>query len=70
MSNSVVQGIVETNNYVWDVGTLSWVPEQQPIISGTITIGTVDQGTGGASAWLVTVGNTSPIRITGVVIAL
>lgn len=38
-------------NYVWDTGTLTWVPETQ---AGGGSGGTVDQGTGGLSAWLVT----------------
>lgn len=44
-------------NYVWDIGLLEWIREQQPIlnagsvvVSGTIT---ANQGTGGSSAWKV-----------------
>ncbi len=37
--------------YRWDVGTLSWVVWDGSLSTGAITIGTVDQGVGGASPW-------------------
>lgn len=51
--------------WVWDVGTLAWVPGTQP--GGSGGGGIVDQGTGGASAWLVTgnVGVTGSVSVTG-----
>lgn len=36
----------------WDVGTLGWVVWDGSLTTGSLTIGTVDQGTGGSSAWL------------------
>lgn len=48
-------GTSASQMYVWDVGTLQpklW--DGAVTISGPITIGTVNQGLGGASAWLVT----------------
>src|SRR5438046_2150789 len=39
-------------NYVWDVNTMAWVKETQAGGGGGGGGGTVDQGTGGASAWL------------------
>lgn len=43
---------VASHNYVWDVDSLSWVPETQ---SGGGSGGTVDQGAPGVLAWPVTV---------------
>ncbi|MFA5772975.1 MAG: hypothetical protein WC974_09620 [Thermoplasmata archaeon] len=44
-----------TANYVWSTSLLAWDEMEQPIISGgTIVVGSVNQGTGGASAWLIT----------------
>lgn len=43
------------NTWRWDVNTLSWVPWDGAVTGGGGGGGgTVDQGTGGASAWLVT----------------
>jgi len=44
--------LVESLNFVWDINLLDWVPETQP--GGSGPTGTVDQGVGGVSAWLVT----------------
>lgn len=44
-------GQVNALNYVWDTGLLEWVVQTQ---SGGGGGGTVDQGTGGVSPWLVT----------------
>lgn len=51
--------------WVWDVATLAWIPGTQP--GGGGGGGTVDQGTGGASAWLVTgtVGVSGSVAVTG-----
>lgn len=40
--------------YRWDVGFLGFIPWDGSLTAGTLTIGKVDQGTAGASAWLVT----------------
>lgn len=37
----------------WDIGTLAWVVWDGSLTTGALTIGTVNQGTGGASPWLV-----------------
>lgn len=51
---SYMGGPSQSLNYVWNVNTLAWDPMEQPVIEGsTITVGTVDQGTGGVSPWLV-----------------
>lgn len=48
-------GALANNNRVWDVDTLSWIPMQQPIVTGTpIVIGAVDQGLPGVLPWPVT----------------
>ncbi len=39
--------------YRWDSNSLSWTVWDGSLTTGNITIGTVNQGTGGASAWLV-----------------
>jgi len=56
--NTVTDGLSflqPTANYVYNTSTLAWVEMQQPVISGgTIVVGSVNQGTGGVSAWLVT----------------
>jgi hypothetical protein len=43
-------------NYVWNTSLLSWEEMEQPILNaGSVVVsGTVNQGTGGASAWLIT----------------
>jgi len=42
--------------YVWNTNTLAWEEMEQPILNaGSVTVtGTVNQGTGGVSAWLIT----------------
>ena len=37
----------------WDTGTLAWVVWDGSLTAGALTIGTVNQGTGGSSAWKV-----------------
>lgn len=37
----------------WDTGTLAWVVWDGSLTTGALTIGTVNQGTGGASNWAV-----------------
>ena len=50
----VVIGTVENQNTVYNPNTLSWEAMLQPVIEGgTIVVGTVNQGTGGSSAWKV-----------------
>lgn len=46
---------IETLNLVWNTGTLSWEKMAQPILeAGNVTVsGTLNQGTGGSSAWKV-----------------
>ncbi len=44
-------GQVNALNYVWDTGLLEWVVQTSTGGGGG---GTVDQGTGGVSAWLIT----------------
>lgn len=58
MSNHVnsPRGAVQGLNFVWSAGLLEWVPETQPTGGGGG--GTVDQGTGGSSAWKVTIDQT------------
>ena len=66
------QGVIATRNEVWDVALLTWVPETQSGGAG----GTVDQGTGGSSPWLVTgpLTNTqlraAPVVISGAVVTI
>lgn len=38
----------------WDTGTLTWVRWDGSLTTGALVIGKVDQGTAGASKWLVT----------------
>ena len=42
-----------SNVYRWDVNTLTWVVWDGSLATGALTIGTVNQGTGGSSAWKV-----------------
>lgn len=44
-----------TANYVWNTNLLAWEEMEQPILNaGSVTVsGTINQGTGGASAWLI-----------------
>ena len=37
----------------WDTGTLAWVVWDGSLTAGALTIGAVNQGTGGSSAWKV-----------------
>lgn len=49
----VVRDPIDGRMYVYDTNTLSWIPWDGAVsIEGPITIGTVDQGTGGSSPWL------------------
>jgi hypothetical protein len=48
---SVVDGRV--NVYHWDTNTLAWVAWDGSLEAGALTIGTVNQGTPGASAWKI-----------------
>jgi hypothetical protein len=50
---SSTRGTVSAEMRKWDVSTLSWLPWDGSLSTGSITIGTVNQGTGGASAWKV-----------------
>lgn len=52
---SVVRGTVYTDNLIWDVNTMSYVPWDGSLSTGDLTIGTVDQGAPGAVAWPVKV---------------
>ena len=40
----------------WDTGSLAWVVWDGSLTTGALTIGKVDQGTGGVSAWLTKAG--------------
>jgi len=51
ISADVLDG--RANVYRWDVGTLDWMRWDGTLSVGAVTIGTVDQGVGGASAWKV-----------------
>lgn len=53
MSTTIVQRILENDQFVWDSGTMGWVKMTQPAAGGGGD-GTVDQGAAGASPWLVT----------------
>jgi hypothetical protein len=48
---SLVRGTVSGQMLIWDVNTMAWVPWDGSLTTGALTIGTVNQGTGGASAW-------------------
>ena len=47
------RGAVQSLNWIWQVATLDWVVWDGSLTTGALTIGKVDQGTGGASAWKV-----------------
>lgn len=55
------RGAIQGLNFVWDVNTLTWVPETQPTGGGSG--GAVSQGTGGSSAWLVNINNVPHVVI-------
>lgn len=50
----------------WDTGSLAWVVWDGSLTTGALTIGKVDQGTAGASAWLVTRAGLSSATLTNV----
>ncbi len=53
MAHQILGQFRPSLTYRWDVGTLSWVIWDGSLSTGALTIGTVDQGTGGASNWAV-----------------
>lgn len=52
------------NVYVWSTSLLQWVRWDGSLTVGGVTIGNVNQGTGGASAWKVD-GSSFPQPVTG-----
>lgn len=48
---SLVRGTVSGQMLIWDVSTMGWVPWDGHLTTGSVTIGTVNQGTGGSSPW-------------------
>ena len=51
------RGTVFSQMSRWDVGTLSWVPWDGSLTTGSLTVGKVDQGAPGATPWLVSGGD-------------
>ena len=47
------RGAVQGLTFVWSTGLLEWVVWDGSLTTGALTIGTVNQGIGGASPWLV-----------------
>lgn len=53
MSGATARNVVFAQNRIWDVNTLAWIAWDGSLTTGSVTIGTVNQGAGGVSAWKV-----------------
>lgn len=66
----MIRGTVNTHGRRWNVDLLEWVPDTGALaaVIGDVVIGTVKQGTGGASPWLIAPPAAKTTSVAGVLV--